>query len=308
MGDTGHLDLTVSAVATTVRAMPIERFPATAGAADVAAVLSRDGCAIVERLVAKDLLEQAHTELHPYIEATPFGSDEFAGHRTRRTGGLLARSATCHELVMHPLVLETVRSVLSHATTFQLHLTQMIGVGPGEPAQRIHRDQWAFDFFPFPSGYEVQCNTIWAMNDFTAANGATRVIPGSNRFEDRREFTTADTEPAEMPAGSVVFYTGSLYHGAGANRSNAVRYGLNITYAVSWLRQEENQYLSVPADVARTFPDALLRLMGYARGAYALGYVDDLRDPLDVLRGTHSNAVALGDLQATTERLRPGTR
>jgi len=288
--------------------MPIERFSARVNATDVAAALSRDGCAIVERLVPQELLERVRAELGPYIDATPFGSDEFAGHRTRRTGGLLARSTSCRDLVMHPLVLDTVKTVLSHATTFQLHLTQVIAIGPGEPAQRIHRDQWAFDFFPFPSGYEVQCNTIWAMNDFTAANGATRVIPGSNKFEDRREFGEADAEPATMPAGSVVFYTGTLYHGAGANGSNEVRYGVNITYAVSWLRQEENQYLSVPAEVARTFPDSLLRLMGYARGAYALGYVDDLRDPLDVLRGTHTNAVALGDLQVTSDRLRDAAR
>jgi ectoine hydroxylase-related dioxygenase (phytanoyl-CoA dioxygenase family) len=169
----------------------------------------------------------------------------------------------------------------------------------------IHRDQWAFDFFPFPTGYEVQCNTIWAMTDFTEENGATRLIPGSHRLEGRREFAQGDTDPAEMPAGSVLFYTGSLYHGAGANRSAAVRYGLNITYAVSWLRQEENQYLSVPADVARGLPDPLLRLIGYARGAYALGYVDDLRDPLDVLKGTASN-VGLGDLRAAESRVRTG--
>jgi len=167
----------------------------------------------------------------------------------------------------------------------------------------IHRDQWAFDFFPFPTGYEVQCNTIWAMTDFTEENGATRLIPGSHRLEGRREFTQADTVPAEMPAGSVLFYTGSLYHGAGANRSDEVRYGLNITYAVSWLRQEENQYLSVPADVARDLPDPLLRLMGYARGAYALGYVDDMRDPLDVLKG-RSSGVGLGDLAAAEKRVR----
>ena len=109
--------------------------------------------------------------------------------------------------------------------------------------------------------------------------------------------------PAEMPAGSVVFYTGSLYHGAGANRSNDVRYGLNLTYALGWLRQEENQYLSVPFEVARTLPDELLRLVGYARGAYALGYVDDLRDPLDVLLG-RSGGAAPGDLGAATARLR----
>jgi ectoine hydroxylase-related dioxygenase (phytanoyl-CoA dioxygenase family) len=204
---------------------------------------------------------------------------------------------------MHPIILDTVGRVLEQATTFQLHLTQVIAVGPGSAAQQVHRDQWAFDFFPFPSGYEVQCNTLWAMTDFTEENGATRLVPGSHRFEDRREFTQADTEPATMPAGSVLFYTGALYHGAGANHSAEVRYGLNITYAVSWLRQEENQYLSVPHDVARTLPDPLLRLMGYARGAYALGYVDDMRDPLAALRGGAAG-VGLGDLGAAEARVR----
>jgi len=82
----------------------------------------------------------------------------------------------------------------------------------------------------------------------------------------------------------VLFYTGALYHGAGANRSDAPRTGINLTYAASWLRQEENQYLSCPPEIARTLPTPLLRLMGYARGAYALGYVDDTRDPIEVLR------------------------
>ena len=87
-----------------------------------------------------------------------------------------------------------------------------------------------------------------------------------------------------MTKGSVLFYTGSIYHGGGANRSNNIRTGINITYNVSWLRQEENQYLSVPLEIARTLPVDLLRLMGYRLGAYALGYVDDTRDPIEVVR------------------------
>ncbi|TMA31489.1 MAG: phytanoyl-CoA dioxygenase family protein [Deltaproteobacteria bacterium] len=284
--------------------MALERLPSSANPADVAAAIGRDGYAIVERVVAPEVLDRARAELQPHLDATPFGPDDFAGRRTRRTGGLIARSATCRDIVMHPLVLGAVGQVLGHVTSFQLHLTQVIAIGPGEPAQTIHRDQWAFDFFPFPKGYEVQCNTIWAMTDFTDANGATRIVPGSHRFEDRREFTYDQTEPAEMPAGSVLFYTGALYHGAGANRSDRVRSGLNVTYSVSWLRQEENQYLSVPAELARTLPDELLRLMGYARGAYALGYVDDLRDPLDALRGVVKNDIGLGDLDAATARVR----
>ena len=283
--------------------MPIPRLAPTATADDVADALAREGCAVVERVVPPALLERAREELRPHLDAMPCGPDDFTGHRTRRTGGLVARSATCRELVMHPLVLGAVGKILGHASSFHLHLTQVIAVGPGEPAQMIHRDQWAFDFFPFPAGYEVQCNTIWAMTDFTAENGATRLVPGSHRAEDRKRLEAADTEPAAMPAGSVMFYTGALYHGAGANRSDEVRYGVNITYAVSWLRQEENQYLSVPADVARTLPDPLLKLIGYARGAYALGYVDDMRDPLDVLRGT-GTGVGLGDLAAAESRVR----
>jgi ectoine hydroxylase-related dioxygenase (phytanoyl-CoA dioxygenase family) len=141
------------------------------------------------------------------------------------------------------------------------------------------------------------------VTDFTATNGATRVIPGSHRFEDKLEFEESDTEPAEMRAGSVLLYTGAVYHGGGANRSDAVRYALNITYARSWLRQEENQYLSVPLDVARELPEDLLRLIGYQRGAYALGYVDDLRDPMDVVRPGHG-AASFGDLESIKLRSR----
>jgi ectoine hydroxylase-related dioxygenase (phytanoyl-CoA dioxygenase family) len=280
----------------------VTHVPASASAAEVATVLARDGVAIVDRLVEPAVMDRAREELTPYLEATPFGPDDFSGRRTRRTGGLVARSATCRELVQHPLVRDVVRAVLAKATTFQLHLTQVIAIGPGEPAQPIHRDQWAFDFFPFPKGYEVQCNTLWAMTDFTEENGATRVVPGSNHFEDRLELSPSDTVPAAMEKGSLVFYTGSLYHGAGANRSDATRYGVNLTYAVSWLRQEENQYLSVPFDVARTLPTELLRLIGYARGAYALGYVDDLRDPIEVLRA--GAGAGFGNLEATLERAR----
>src|SRR5690348_12592529 len=282
--------------------MPIERLSADTTGDRVAEILARDGCVIVERLVPRSVLDRARAELEPYIAATAFGPDAFAGRRTRRTGGLLLRSPTCRELVMHPLVLDAARASLVDATSFHLHLTQVIAIGPGEPGQIIHRDQWAFDFFPFPKGYEVQCNTIWAMTDFTEENGATRVIPGSNKFEDKMRFEEKDTIPAEMSKGSVLFYTGSIYHGGGANRSDKTRIGINITYNLSWLRQEENQYLSVPLEIARTLPVDLLKLMGYRRGAYALGYVDDLRDPIEVVKPGFSK-VGLGDLKETFEKL-----
>jgi hypothetical protein len=249
----------------------------------VAEVVGADGAVIVDRLAPAALMDRIDQELRPFVDATPFGPDDFSGSRTRRTGALVARSPSARELVLHPLALGTAGLVLGHASNFQLHLTQAIAIGPGATAQPIHRDQWAFDFFPFPSGYEVQCNTIWAQTDFTEANGATRIVPGSNRSEDKLTFTASDTEPAEMERGSALIYSGSVYHGGGANRTGETRVGLNITYNVAWLRQEENQYLSVPREVAATLPVGLLRLLGYDRGAYALGYIDDLRDPIEAV-------------------------
>ena len=281
--------------------MSIKHLAATASADEVAAALAQDGAIVVDHLVTPEVMDTVANELLPFTDATRFGPDDFSGRRTKRTGGLVGRSQGCRDLVMNPLVLATAK-VLSHAMSFQLHLTQVIAIGAGEPAQPIHRDQWAFDFFPFPKGYEVQCNTLWAMTDFTEQNGATRVIPGSNHFEDKLQFREKDSVPAEMTKGSVLFYTGSVYHGGGANRSDATRVGINITYNVSWLRQEENQYLSVPLEVARTLPVELLRLMGYARGAYALGYVDDLRDPIEVVRPDLARS-GLGD-EETEKRVR----
>ncbi|MEM9468388.1 MAG: phytanoyl-CoA dioxygenase family protein, partial [Actinomycetota bacterium] len=203
--------------------MEITHLPASASGSEIAEVLRRDGGVIVDDLVSDDVLDRFFAEMAPHVESTPMGGDAFTGYTTRRTGGLLARSETSHELVMHPTVLATCDDFLGHVTSYQLHLTQIIDIGPEAPAQPIHRDQWAFDFFPFPSGYDVQCNTIWAGDDFTEANGATRVIPGSNTAEDRLRFELKDSIPAVMTRGSVLFYSGSVYHGGGANTSDANR-------------------------------------------------------------------------------------
>jgi ectoine hydroxylase-related dioxygenase (phytanoyl-CoA dioxygenase family) len=288
--------------------MSIEHLDASAAPEKVAEIVARDGACIVDRVVEPEVMDRLREELAPFLDATPKGRDEFAGRNTRRTGGLIGRSETARELVQNPLVLATTKQVLHRARNFQLHLTQVIAIGPGEPAQAIHRDQWAFDFFPFPKGYDVQCNTIWAMDDFTEVNGATRVVVGSNTADDRLQFELEESEPAEMEKGSVLFYSGSVYHGGGPNRSDRTRHGLNITYVVAWLRQEENQYLSVPREIAATLDESLLRLMGYAQGAYALGYVDDGRDPIEVVRPelsrTRGTFGDLGDLAQAQERLR----
>ncbi len=67
--------------------------------------------------------------------------------------------------------------------------------------------------------------------------------------------------------------------------SDTVRRAINVNYCVGWVRQEENQFLSVPTEVARTLDDDLLKLIGYQEGAWAMGYFRDFEDPLRAIRG-----------------------
>ncbi len=270
------------------------RFRADSPPAPIADHIRRWGYAIVEDLVPAETMDRLAEEARPHIEASAPGRDGYDGRTTRRTGALIARCRTARHLVMHPLVLATVGEVLSAATTFQLHLTQIITIGPGETDQQLHRDQMAFDFYPFPADYHVQCNTMWALTDFTVENGATRIRPGTSALDDDEAEGVAVIQ-AEMAQGSVLFYDGKVLHGGGANDSATDRCGVNITYAVGWVRQEENQYLACPPEIARTLDDDLLRVMGYQQGAFALGYVGDQTDPLAALRGRDDKVRVVSD-------------
>ncbi len=263
--------------------------------AEVSAHLRTWGYAIIDDVADQRTMDQLEAEAMPFITTSDAGRDEYDGCFTRRTGSLIERCPTARRLVMHPTVVGTVERFLDHVTAIQLHLTQIISIEPGETQQKVHRDQMAFDFFPFPPDYHVQCNTMWALTDFTAENGATHILPGTSRMPDDEALSVRSVQ-AEMRRGSVLFYDGKVLHGGGANRSSGVRRGVNITYSVGWVRQEENQYLACSPEVARTLDDDLLKMMGYQQGAFALGYVGDQQDPLSRLRGEHHKVKVIGDV------------
>jgi ectoine hydroxylase-related dioxygenase (phytanoyl-CoA dioxygenase family) len=235
------------------------------------AALRRDGAVIVDDVIAPEALAALGAELAPYVAATPNGRDSFTGNLTTRTGALVARSAQVRALVMDRLIAAAADALLlPFCERWQLHLTQAIRIKPGQGAQVIHRDRWAWG--THLGHLEPQLNTIWAVTDFTRANGATQVVPGSLDWADSRKPEPHEIGYAEMRAGSVLIYTGGVFHGGGTNVSDGDRIGLNLTYTLGWLRQEENQYLACPPDIARDLPPELQAVLGYAMGSYALGY------------------------------------
>jgi ectoine hydroxylase-related dioxygenase (phytanoyl-CoA dioxygenase family) len=165
---------------------------------------------------------------------------------------------------------------------YQLSAPVGIQIGPGENAQVLHIDQ---SVYPLPSRQPaVVVNTMWPLDDFSAANGATRLVPGSHRWgDDRRPDADPEIVVAEMPAGSVMFYLGNLWHGGGANTTERPRLGVILEFVVSWLRPQENHYLAVPRSVVRQLPERLQELLGYNIYPPFLGYVDG-RHPRTVLK------------------------
>lgn len=232
--------------------------------------LVRDGYVIVEGALGATDVEAARADLLRVLAQTPTGRNDFEGFATRRVYALFAKTRTFDSVAIDPLVLGVLDAVLGH---YQLSAPVGIQIGPGETAQVLHRDEGVY---PLALHNEtVVVNTMWPLDDFTESNGATRLVPGSHRWEEgRRPDDASGFVVAEMPAGSAMFYLGNLFHGGGANTTDRPRLGVILEYVVAWLRPQENHCLAVPRSVVRALPERLQELLGYNIYPPFLGYVD----------------------------------
>ncbi|MCU0270481.1 MAG: phytanoyl-CoA dioxygenase family protein [Acidimicrobiales bacterium] len=239
------------------------------------------GYTIVENAIDTDLLDGLledldRLELELGIEPC---TNRFEGHRTWRIYNLLAHGERFRQIPVHPAVLPVVEGVLDRGCL--VSSLSSIAIGPGERAQPLHADD---QLIPLPKPHPaVVCNTMWALTEFTEANGATRVVPGSHRADhDPDPSSTIATEPTEMARGSVLVWHGSLWHGGGANRTDRRRVGIAMNYCAGYLRQQENQQLGLDRELVATFPRRLQELVGYGVYHGLIGHIDK-RSPLEML-------------------------
>ena len=255
--------------------MSLQYFKSNATLNEILGAIKEDGGAILTNAAEDKDLARFASELEPYLAATPYGRDDFTGQKTRRTGALIARIPSSHKFVMDKRVLSLADQFLGPYTEkITVHLTQATTIYPGAEAQLMHRDRFAWGTH-IPHQIEPQFNTLWAITDFTTENGATRFVPGSQKWSWNRDPTKDEIVRAEMAQGSVLLYTGTVLHSGGENRSKKPRIGLNLTYCLAWLRQQENQFLSCPPHIAKNLDEELQELVGYTQGTYGLGYFSD---------------------------------
>jgi ectoine hydroxylase-related dioxygenase (phytanoyl-CoA dioxygenase family) len=262
----------------------------------VVAILERDGAVIVEGFTDAQTLAGLRADLEPGLEAAGYSESGYDGQKTKRLSSLFHRSRHMSSVVTQPLYLGSARRILQKPThmwigkvrmevtpSIQISFTQAIRIDPGQGRQPLHRDD-AMHLWRHP-GPPCRLQLMLAMTDFTSANGATLVIPGSHHWDDERAPAYAETVPAVMPAGSALLWQGGVYHGGGANTTDSPRYSISVALDLGNLRQEENQYLAVPRETVQTLPEEVQRLLGWERCPPGLGQVET-QDPQLLLKQT----------------------
>jgi ectoine hydroxylase-related dioxygenase (phytanoyl-CoA dioxygenase family) len=220
------------------------------------------------------------------------------GHSTLRMYNLLAKDAVFQAMPLHHRVLPIVERLLDRGCL--LSGMTAIDIGPGEDAQPMHGDDLVMSrHLPRPRA-PMMVTCMWALTDFTAANGGTRFVPGSHRWAADPPADGAppgvEVRALEMPAGSIMVLHGSLWHGGGANATSEWRLGVNVQYCPGFVRQQQNPYLGIPREVAATFPDRLLELLGYRLYRGIMGHVDG-RSPGEVVFGERMAETAYRDAE-----------
>lgn len=275
----------------------IETLDASTDADEVYSVLERDGCVIVRDMLPTDAIDAMMSELRPALDAKPTGRDDFVGRRTKRLPALIAKSPRVGDFIADERILDIMDRVLGpYCDNFTLSSNSLTVIGPGETPQPLHRDDSLYPF-AHPSERNSHCTAFWALSDFTEANGATRIVPGSHRWDDDRRPTEAEAVQAVMSRGSACIFLGATYHGGSRNVTEEEwRIGMFAGYILGWLRQEQNFYLTVPPEVARTLPEKVARLIGYSLHRPFLGFVYDMQDPYALLTGYQEGTDGGSDL------------
>ncbi len=235
--------------------------------------VDEQGYTIVENAIEPELIDELNdslVRLEQFFEVEP-SPNSFEGHKTLRVYNLLAFDRVWQGVPVHEHVLPIVDRVLDPGCL--ISSLSSIDILPGEIAQPIHADD---QLIPLPKPHPpTVCNSMWALTDFTEANGATRIIPGSHLRDHSPDYGKPyDSIAAEMPKGSVLIWHGSLWHGGGANTTDTARIGIAMNYCAGYIRQQENQQLGLSRTKVAEFEPRLRQLVGYGTYNMLIGHIN----------------------------------
>ncbi|MFF0458580.1 phytanoyl-CoA dioxygenase family protein [Nocardia africana] len=199
----------------------------------IRAQLDNDGFALLPGILSADEIELMRKRIAALsaAEGVQAGSEFRREAGTDRLSDLVNKDSIFDVCFTHATVLAAIRHILNDFKLFALNSRAAL---PGQGHQVLHAD-WT-DPLDAPDDYQV-CNSIWLLDDFTAENGATRVVPGTHRRGRRPSEELADpaaTHPDEVlllaPAGTVVVFNSHLWHGGTRNTTKEPRRALHCGF------------------------------------------------------------------------------
>ncbi|RFU33832.1 hypothetical protein B7463_g2472, partial [Scytalidium lignicola] len=281
----------------------IPEFTRDANPDDVVEGLRRVGGVIVRNILSQEHLAQIEKDMRPHLEAdVPWEAENnFFPPSTRRAFGLCAKSRTAAiELIGNELYQAVCAQFLTtksypwygdrdtlNVSPPQVNNTIAFSVRPGDSYdQPLHRDddihyadRPRVDVYPRTDSREYGIGFFVAGTKTTKTNGATRFIPGSHLEATEHPPDENFARYAELNPGDGFIMLSSCYHGGSANVTrDEERLLFSCFMTRGWLRQEENQYLAVPPEIAKTLPERIQKLLGYAVSEPMLGWLE-FRDP-----------------------------
>lgn len=272
----------------------------TASLEEAIAVVERDGGVIIKDFFDSATVAELRKDIDAAMAETAWGQDDFSGHRTKRLYGVFQHTRHAATAVRHPHYAGLAKhfldvpkpvyvgdDLIELAPTYQVGVSSIIDIHPGEGAQPLHRDDTVWQW-RHPEGYrQARVQIMVAVTDFTAENGGTMVIPGSHLWDDERGPRVDEAIPTEMSAGSALIWVGGTFHGGGTNTSDSNRIGLTIGLDLGYLRQEENAYLTYSTEVVKTFDEDIQQLLGWSVCPPGTGFVEyqgTMADPIFLLK------------------------
>lgn len=232
--------------------------------------LQRAGYALVEGALDKEQLTALRRRVLEQAAAEQEIGRAAIGESSQRVWNLLNKGRVFHDLLLHPLIENFVPAQLGEHALLQGCVASI--ALPGNASSIMHYDQICVQ----PAvDIQIGLNILWFLDDVSADNGGTRVLPGShlNDMAPDDLFDTENTVAAEGPAGTALLLDSRVWHAVGHNITDRPRHVLITYFNRSFMRTQENYSLSLLPEVEANL-DPRVRIMLGFRCTGSLGGVE----------------------------------